>query len=188
MQTVLSSVTNTDWRQAFTANREKALTQIYALTYPKVLHYVIQHEGQPADAQDLLQEAIIVFYEKVMQEQFQLTAQITTYLMGICKNLWHQELEKKQRQKNLTTAESNPVIEPVPEKSEQPVLELIYFVDQLGQKCRGILTSFYYFGQSMATIAEQNSYRTIRSATVQKFKCLERLRKSLAGFSVHYFR
>lgn len=188
MQTVLSSVTAIDWRQAFIANRTTTLAKIYARTYPMVLHYIKQHGGQPEDAQDVLQEAIIIFYEKVMQEQFKLTASVTTYLMGICKNQWRQELEKQQRRKNLKVEDSNLTEDPALSETQIPGLELVPFVEQLGSKCRDILVSFYYSGQSMALIAALNQYRTVRSATVQKFKCLERLRKSLANFSIDYFR
>lgn len=187
MQTTLPPVLFTDWRQAFIANREKTFAQIYARAYPVVLHYVKQHNGQPEDAQDLLQEAIIIFYEKVMQEQFKLTSSITTYLMGICKNLWRQELEK-QRRKNASPEDIDLVDDPAYAETLFPGLELTHYVAQLGNKCRDILVSFYYLGQSISAIAEQNNYRTVRSATVQKFKCLERLRHSLASFTAQHFR
>ncbi|RDC64218.1 RNA polymerase sigma factor [Adhaeribacter pallidiroseus] len=188
MPTILSPVMATNWRLAFKTDREKTLAQIYARAYPMVLHYVKQHNGQPEDAQDLLQEAIIVFYEKVMQEEFRLTASVTTYLMAICKNHWRQELEKQQRRKKITLEEINPPDEVNPAETKAAGTDLIYFVEQLGDKCRNILISFYYFGQSLTAIAEKNRYRSVRSATVQKFKCLERLRKSLSGLSGDYFR
>ena len=153
-----------------------------------VLHYIKQHGGAPEDAQDLLQEAIILFYEKLVQEQLTLTASVTTYLMSICKNLWRQELEKRNRQAKagpvaLETTEESTTLE-----AEPGTLLLTHFVAQLGQKCEAVLLGFYYFGQTMQQLAKQHQYRTVRSATVQKFKCLERLRKSLAGFSVEHFK
>jgi hypothetical protein len=47
---------------------------------------------------------------------------------------------------------------------------------------------FYYFGQQLEQIAADHGYRTIRSATVQKFKCLERLRKAVSHLSVGHFK
>ncbi|MDQ4140344.1 MAG: sigma-70 family RNA polymerase sigma factor [Bacteroidota bacterium] len=187
MQTILHPVLVADWRHSLIANREKTLAKIYARAYPMVLHYVKQHGGTPEDAQDLLQEAIITFYEKIMQDEFTLTASVTTYLMAICKNLWLRELEKRRRLQEADTEKPDVAEEFNPEPDE-PKLELISFVEQLGNKCRDILLGFYYFGQSMPVIAKQHQYRTVHSASVQKFKCLERLRHSLAAFSIHHFK
>ncbi|MDQ3291506.1 MAG: sigma-70 family RNA polymerase sigma factor [Bacteroidota bacterium] len=187
MQTILQPVLVADWRQSLETNREKTLTKIYARAYPMVLHYVKQNGGTPEDAQDLLQEAIITFYEKIMQDELTLTASVTTYLMAICKNQWRRELEKRRRQENLAP-EKTGIAEEINTEPESPKLELSSFVEQLGDKCRDILLGFYYFGQSISVIAQQHQYRTVHSASVQKFKCLERLRKSLAAFTIHHFK
>jgi RNA polymerase sigma factor (sigma-70 family) len=188
MQTLTSPVMATDWRHSLIDNREKTLTQIYAQAYPMVLHYVKQHNGSPEDAQDLLQEAIILFYEKVVQEQLTLTASVSTYLMGICKNQWRQDLEKRHRQQNRLLEIIKQQWEEPTSEPDKPAQNLIHFVAQLGKKCQDILVAFYYWGQAMPRIAEQHQYRNVHTATVQKFKCLERLRKSLATFTIEDFR
>jgi RNA polymerase sigma factor (sigma-70 family) len=188
MQITLSPVMAAEWRQKLLADREKTLEKIYGRTYPMVLHYIKQHGGTPEDAQDLLQEAIILFYEKLMQEELVLTASVTTYLMSICKNIWRQELEKRNRQSKFSHTEAETTEEPASPEPENGTLALTHFVAKLGQKCEAILLGFYYFGQSMNQLADQHQYRTVHSATVQKFKCLERLRKSLVGFTVQHFR
>ncbi|GEO04839.1 hypothetical protein AAE02nite_25030 [Adhaeribacter aerolatus] len=187
MQTLTCPVKATNWRQAFINNREKTLTQIYAETYPMVLHYVKQHNGTPEDAQDLLQEAIILFYEKVVLNKLTLTASVSTYLMSICKNKWRQELDKRRRQHQLPN-EAAPRWEEPATEPENPTVILLSFVNQLGKKCQDILIAFYYLGEAMPRIAAQHQYRNVHTATVQKFKCLERLRKSLAAFTINDFR
>ena len=42
-----------------------------------------------------------------------------------------------------------------------------------------MLLAFYYSQQPLTQIAAANGYASVRSATVQKFKCLERLRDSV---------
>lgn len=188
MQTLTKPVMATDWRHALLNNREKTLANIYAKTYPMVLHYVKQHNGTAADAQDLLQETMILFYEKVVQDKLTLSASVPTYLMSICKNQWRQVLAKNQRKgKNLLPAMNQQWEEPATEP-DNPTLNLLHYVAQLGKKCQDILVAFYYLGQPMPQIAEQHQYRNLHTATVQKFKCLERLRKSLATFTSGDFR
>lgn len=188
MQTLTSPVKATDWRQAFINNREKTLTQLYTQTYPMVLHYVKQHNGTPEDAQDLLQDAIILFYEKAVQNKLTLTAAVSTYLMSICKNKWRQELEKRRRQQHQLMEDAVPRWEEPATEPANSAPNLLQMVAALGSKCQEILISFYYLGQAMPQIAAQHHYRNVHTATVQKFKCLERLRKSLTAFTINDFR
>jgi hypothetical protein len=53
------------------------------------------------------------------------------------------------------------------------------YVERLSEKCKRILLDFYYFQQPLAQITDRHGYSSVRSATVQKFKCLERLRQSV---------
>jgi hypothetical protein len=73
-------------------------------------------------------------------------------------------------------------------KPTEATAHLLDYVNRLGEKCRDILVQFYYFGQRLEKIAAEHGYRTIRSATVQKFKCLERLRKAVSHLSVGHFK
>ena len=172
---------------ALLTDRERTLERIYAKTYPMVRHYVKENCGTDEDAKDIFQEALITYYEKVVNNQLTLTSSLSTYLMGICKNLWRQELVKRSRKTELSDAPVDEVGEEVMVDDQQPAVTVIAFVEQLGETCRSLLVSFYYFGQRLEQIAEQHGYRSVRSATVQKFKCLERLRKAVSHLSIDQF-
>ncbi len=187
MQTLVNPVMVSDIHEALVSDREQTLEKLYAKAYPMVYRYVQQHNGTAADAQDLLQESIILFYEKIVHERLTLTASATTYLMAVCKNRWRRELEKRRRQQELSP-ELSETLKDEPADVEQPEHELAQYVEKLGEKCSKVLISFYYLGQRMEEIAEELQYGSVRSATVQKFKCLERLRKSLAAYTVNHFR
>ncbi|WP_229802084.1 RNA polymerase sigma factor [Pontibacter akesuensis] len=188
MQTIKYPVMAADLREALIADREKTLEKLYGKAYPMVLHYVRQHQGSADDAKDLLQEAIILFYEKVMHEQLELTSSATTYIMAICKNYWRRELEKRNRYQSLPTDLNEQLKQEADVEQEQPGQQLAQYVEKLGEKCSSLLISFYYLGQRMEQLAAQLQYKNVRSATVQKFKCLERLRKSMKGFASHDFK
>lgn len=172
---------------ALITDRERTLEQIYAKTYPMVRHYVKERGGTAEDSKDIFHEAMIVFYEKTVQEQLTLTSSVSTYLMGICKNLWRQELEKRSHHQPLTERQSDTVWEE-PTEEGAAALKLMTFVEQLGDTCQAILVSFYYFGQRLEQIAARHGYQNIRTATVQKFKCLERLRKAVGHLSIDHFK
>ncbi|MGV3560646.1 RNA polymerase sigma factor [Larkinella arboricola] len=173
---------------ALITDRGRTLERIYAKTFPMVRHYVKERGGTTEDAKDIFHEAMILFYEKTVQEQLTLTSSVSTYLMGICKNLWRQELDKRTRQLPLTESQAETVWEPPTGEEEPAPLKLMTFVEQLGDTCKSILVSFYYFGQRLEQIAAQHGYQNIRTATVQKYKCLERLRKAVGHLSIENFK
>ncbi|KAA9327442.1 sigma-70 family RNA polymerase sigma factor [Hymenobacter busanensis] len=168
-------------RQALLTNREQTLTQLYQRTFPMVRRHVQRHGGSEQDAQDVFHDALVVFYEKTVRGTLHLTAAPSTYLVGVCRNLWQREVERRRRQPQteLTAEDAARVVAEAdaPEPRESPpVLE---FVERLGAKCRSVLLAFYYFQQPLEQIAAEHAYAGIRSATVQKFKCLERLRRAV---------
>lgn len=173
---------------ALLTDRERTLERIYAKTYPMVRHYVKENKGTDEDAKDIFQEALIAYYEKAIDGQLTLTSSVSTYLMGICKNLWRQELSKRACKTGLSHAPVDEIGEEIMVDDEQSTATLMTFVEQLGETCKSILVSFYYFGQRLEQIAEQHGYRSVRSATVQKFKCLERLRKAVSHLSIDQFK
>jgi DNA-directed RNA polymerase specialized sigma24 family protein len=111
-----------------------------------------------------------------------LTCSPSTYLVGVCRHLWQQELTRRNR---LPLGHLHEEHEQLPDQTEPsaadatPALQVLEYVAKLGEKCQRILLSFYYFQQPLEQIAAENAYRSVRSATVQKFKCLERLRNSV---------
>ncbi|MFC5407763.1 RNA polymerase sigma factor [Larkinella bovis] len=175
-------------QEALMTDREQTLERIYARTYPMVRHYIREHGGTEEDAKDMFHEAMILFYEKTVHDQLTLTSSASTYLMGICKNLWRQQLDKPTGRVALTDAQAEIRWEEPDMGDRQPSLTLMTFVDQLGQTCKSILVSFYYFGQRLEQIAAWHGYQNIRTATVQKYKCLERLRKAVSHLSIENFR
>jgi len=187
MTSAVETTQATDWRQALLTNREKTLAYLYARTYPAVLHHVKERQGQEEDAKDLLQDAMILFFEKMVHDQLVLTAAPATYLVAICKNRWRQEREKRSRQMPFSTEHSQVAEETVAPEAAATGSSLLEYVNRLGEKCQDILVRFYYFGQRLEQIAADHGYRSIRSATVQKFKCLERLRKAVRHLSPEQF-
>ena len=167
-------------RQALLADREQALTQLYRRAFPAVRRYVSRHGGSVPDAQDVFHDALVILYEQAVGGTLVLTAAASTYLIGISRNLWHHEQRRRARHPHEDLredlAQAPDVSSPVP---AEPGFAVLDYVEQLGEKCKSILLAFYYFQQPLAQIATAHHYRSVRSATVQKFKCLERLRQAV---------
>ncbi|QJX46589.1 sigma-70 family RNA polymerase sigma factor [Hymenobacter taeanensis] len=169
-------------RDELLANRTSTLTRLYQRTFPMVRRHVVERGGTTQDAKDVFQDALVVFYEKTVNGHLVLTCSPSTYLVGVCRHLWQQELSRRRR---LPLSELDEAHAQLPDTAVAPVTEptpalaVLEYVAKLSEKCQRILLSFYYFQQPLEQIAAENDYGSVRSATVQKFKCLERLRKAV---------
>jgi RNA polymerase sigma factor (sigma-70 family) len=163
-------------RHALLATRTHTLTGLYRQSFPPVSRYISRQGGSAQDAEDVFQDALILLYEQATGGTLVLTASVSTYLLGISRNLWRQELRRRARLAQQEFTEELAARLREDEASAEPVFAVLDYVEQLGEKCKSVLLSFYYFQQPLAQIAERQGYRSVRSATVQKFKCLERLR------------
>jgi RNA polymerase sigma factor (sigma-70 family) len=173
--------TSASLRHALLTAREPTLTRIYQRTFPLVRRYVQQHGGTAPDAKDVFQDALVIFYEKAVTESFVLSASASTYLVGICRNLWRRELSRRAQLPLTDLSEEHAQVSDEAEAAAEAAdtLSVLDYVAQLGERCQSILLAFYYFQQPLEQIAGTHHYQSVRSATVQKFKCLERLRKSV---------
>ena len=176
-------------RHALQTNRGETLTLLYQRTFPMVRHYVLQHSGTEHDAKDIFHDALVIFYEKAVGGTLELTVTASTYVVAVARNLWRRELSRRGR---CSVADLNEEHLQVPEPAGATDLvaadaSVLEYVEQLGEKCKNILLSFYYFQQPLEQIAVTHHYRNVRSATVQKFKCLERLRNSVRNVLTETF-
>jgi RNA polymerase sigma factor (sigma-70 family) len=165
-------------RHALLADRAQALTQLYRQAFPAVRRYIGRRGGSEQDAQDVFQDALVVFYEQAVGETLTLTVAPSTYLVSIARNLWLHEQRRRARLPHEALS-AEVYVHPDEPTEAEPAFAVLDYVERLGTKCKAVLLSFYYFQQPLAQIAATNGYRSVRSATVQKFKCLERLRDAV---------
>lgn len=152
----------------------EALQELYK-GYPSVRHFIKTHGGNEDDAKDIFQESLLVFYRKVQQPDFRLTAAATTYLFSVAKYLWKDALKKKNREVAFEIQDilaEEDVMTARQQEREQRWLDQI--IGNLGEKCAAILNLFYFRKKSMEEIAKELDYRNVDTAKTQKYKCLER--------------
>lgn len=76
---------------------EKALKQVYKQHYQMVVHLVMNNGGSLQEAKDVYQEALILFYEKVREDSFELNCRIKTFLYSVGRRMWLKQLQRKNR-------------------------------------------------------------------------------------------
>lgn len=161
--------------------RKEKITRWYQELFPKVATFIHKRGGDVEDARELFQEALIIFYEKNLAGDFHPEVSDKAYFMGIVKKLWLKQQQKKQRLISFENIEISEEFELKP-----TVKKMLLFLRQSGEKCMDLLQSFYYEKLSMEQVASRFGYKSKRSATVQKFKCLEKVRDQVKQKSLTY--
>ena len=189
-----SSLTPTDNAliAAIRSGDERALAHLYRLHWPMVSHFVLQNSGSEDDAQDVYQEGVVVFYEKVRDGSLELSCQIKTYLYAVCRRLWLKRLTSKSRfgVRLLDDEEHGPYLNTgaeedllAAEEQDRRFSTMSEALVHLGEPCRSLIEGFYLLDKSMQDLTTEFGYTNADNAKNQKYKCLVRLKKL---FFAHY--
>ena len=189
-----SSLTPTDDAliAAIRGGDERALAHLYRLHWPMVSHFVLQNSGSEDDAQDVYQEGVMVFYDKVRDGSLELSCQIKTYLYAVCRRLWLKRLTSRSRfgVRLLDDEEHGPYLNTgaeddllAAEEQDRRFATMSEALAHLGEPCRSLLEGFYLLDKSMQTLTVEFGYTNADNAKNQKYKCLVRLKKL---FFAHY--
>ena len=189
-----SSLTPTDDAliAAIRSGDERALAHLYRLHWPMVSHFVLQNSGSEDDAQDVYQEGVVVFYEKVRDGSLELSCQIKTYLYAVCRRLWLKRLTSKSRfgVRLLDDEEHGPYLNTgaeedllAAEAQDRRFSTMSEALVHLGEPCRSLIEGFYLLDKSMQDLTTEFGYTNADNAKNQKYKCLVRLKKL---FFAHY--
>lgn len=164
--------------------REAGLVDLYRNVFPFVAKFVSGKGGSLEQAKDVFQDAIVVWYERSgAPGKFNINSDVA-YLLGIAKNVWYKRFSLEKGIVPLDPRLGEELEESTGlEPSSTKILRLL---EASGRKCMDMLKSFYYDKHNMAELAVEYGFRSIRSATVQKFKCLEKVRETVKLKSLSY--
>ena len=168
---------------------DRAFEKLYSY-FPKVEKLILSKGGSKQDAQDIYQEALIVFCRKAQHPDFRLTSKIGTYLYSVSRFMWKDEQQKRKRTSSgLNTAslpaDEQDLHEAVEQERNISLAEKA--LESLGEKCLQLLTRFYHRKERMKHIATEMGFTSEGAAKNQKYKCLESARlafKKLTGNAI----
>ena len=157
--------------------------RLYKEIFPRIAQYVGKKGGTLAEAKDVFQDALIVYFEKINLDNVPFKKNDNAFIFGIAKNLWVDRYRQKARESSFEH-----VSEIIPEEDEKDVAasKLLRFLELSGRKCMDMLQAFYYQKLPLNTIAQRFGFSGTRSATVQKYKCIEKVRDIIKEKSLSY--
>ncbi len=158
---------------------EDALVELYRTSRKQVTSYVLRNSGTIEDAEDLLQEALVVLWERVRAERFTLAAKLETFIVATVRNMWLRRLARLRRETPaITDPDGTP--DPVPsvlevlieDEESQRVRDAL---ETLGDPCRTLLLLYYWDELPMDEIAARLGFANAETAKSKKYQCKKAL-------------
>lgn len=164
------------------AKREDLFLRLYKKAFPSVAKYISNRGGSFDEAKDVFQDALLVYYEKSVVNGTVAGNNETAYLVGIAKHLWL----KRYRDNRSNIPLDGFDISLEQETGDLSAQRIIHYLETAGKKCMELLKSFYYDQLPLSDIAGRFGFSGTRSATVQKYKCLEKVRETIKQKALAY--
>ena len=164
--------------------REQLFLELYEDVFPKVARFVAHRGGSLQDAKDIFHDSLIILYEKIVDDSNTIHHSNESYLIGIAKHLWIRKFSDDKQNVNLSEIETE--ISVPGDFFEPTANKLISVLEVTGKKCLDLLQAFYYENHGLKKIKEMFGFSTVHSASVQKNKCLGKMRDIIEQKSLRY--
>lgn len=142
--------------------------------------------GCPAmDAEDIFQEALVIYCRKKIDPEFVLTTDSYFYVRNTCKLLWYNQSRKAGK---MPTFELDRDVAEQDDQWFQKEMKMNILekaIDQLGEQCRQLLQLFYGAGWNMTDIAKKIGLRNDKVAKVQKYRCIQKAKENATSLEIH---
>lgn len=165
------------------AERKVLFMHLYQQAFPLVAKYVRDRGGSFEEAKDVFQDALVAYYEKLVTSGVELQYSERSYILGIAKHLW---AKKNKEHKDHIALDDSLTGIAMEEPATTATDKLLDLLQHSGRRCMELLRAFYCDKLSMSHIAKRFDLSSERSATVQKYKCLEKVRDLVKEKSLSY--
>ncbi len=163
-------------------NDRSVLGELFLKHEKMVKSYIFKNGGNLSDAEDILQEATIVLWQKACSDDFELTAQLSTYLMSIAKNKWLAETRKRKHRAaqeipaNVADGSLSALDDIILTERAASVKQAL---NSLNEVCRELLLLFYFEERNFRDIARIMGFNGPDVAKSKKYQCKKALEIAL---------
>lgn len=155
--------------------REKPIRFLYQ-EFPKIKQLVLKEGLTNEHAEEIFQNSLILFIEKIENPAFVLSSKATTYLYGLNRFLTKNETRNNRKTVHVEWTEATNFDDSelnYDYEQEARFNQLEQILTQVSEKCQKIFKLFYFEKKSMTDIAKMLNYSSTNSAKTQKYKCIE---------------
>ncbi|MGZ3839834.1 MAG: RNA polymerase sigma factor [Flavisolibacter sp.] len=163
------------------ATEQELLVGVYRETFPAAAQLIKRLGGTVEEAKDVFHDALLIYLERKATGGLRIQTSVKGYLLGITKILW---LHSREQYFSPLPEEVESFVQEEHRENEEEKNIMDYLV-LAGKKCLQLLTAFYLEELPLTEIAGQFGFGGVRSATVQKYKCLQKIRAEVKKMNVY---
>ena len=75
----------------------EALSILYSRTLKKVIHFVKKNSGTQNEAEDVFQDAVVVFFDAVKENKLKPDTSVDGYIFTVARNVWFRKLNRDKK-------------------------------------------------------------------------------------------
>ncbi len=177
----MSGYSNADLYDGILGQNTDALRYLYATFFPNVCSMVKNLHGHESDANDIFQEAIIIFYRKAKVGEIDKTTAVLPYLMATSKIIWLKTSRERQKKQGVGLDTEDIIDESSIYEAYKTNKRKEFFYKHfkmLSPECQSTLKAFFA-GLSFAEMAIKLKLSSEEFARRKKYLCKEYLVKGI---------
>lgn len=164
-------------------NSDQVLRYLYNSVQPKLSNWILNNSGSEEEAQDIFQDAVLSFYQYVLDGKFDTSKSVDGFIFSVGRNKWINRAKQKSKVVSgadfienieIETEENELVLNADKEDSDKKIEALL---TQLGERCKELLTKSIFYNMKMVEIAESMGFKGADAAKTKNYKCKKRLMK-----------
>ncbi len=155
---------------------EKELKKLYK-KWPEMKRFLATIGCFTVDAEDIFQEALVVFARKREDASFVLTVEPFYYVKSTCKLLWYNQARKQNKFPTVELSNEEIAMDDSWFQKEMKLRTIENALKDLGKQCQEILELFYGLGWNMVDIAKKIGLRNDKVVKTQKYRCLQKAKE-----------
>lgn len=163
----------------------ETLLELYRTGRNTVRSFVTRNSGSSDEADDILQESLVILWQRIRANRFEPLAQPGTFLFATARNLWLRQLARRKREMPLGPDDHQKQDDAVSSLDSLILTEesgtLQEAMARLSEQCRFLLLAFYWEELSMEQIAERFGFANAQTAKSKKYQCKKLLKELLTG-------
>ena len=160
---------------------EEVFERVYQPAFLSVARYISRNGGSFEEARDIFHDALVIFYEQGRSPS-SIQSEVH-YITGIAKHLWSRTFRDDIKKVTLGERATESSSTESPSVDEVKLLQLLEWA---GKRCMDLLVSFYIEKMGLVNIRRSYDFSSDHSASVQKYKCIEKVRDVIKNKSMSY--
>lgn len=170
---------------------DRVLSDVYTLANGYCIRTLIRKTNcDKEDAEDLFMDSILIFRDNAKKGKLTSLTNLNSYMFGICWNLWREQNRAKTKWEAARTDIEHQILvmetqEEFPFPGEelleqkQLIAQVVTALNELGERCKRLLTYVYVDKRSQKDIAELMGFSSANVVKVTRHRCYQQWRKRI---------